>query len=115
MVADRDSKCDVAQNTGTNVKSCNGEEGLNSLADEEELVEIVPHRPQREKGYGTEETEACHAGCLLLLAEDGYVVLQVVADPQRAVDHATEEHTAPGPTVKKVQPFITVPWAEEQR
>jgi len=86
----------------------------NSLNDVEKLVESRPHGPSRRDHDHTEQTESSDTRCLFLLPNDREPPGQVILDPEGAMNKSRERQPTAGPTMDKIESFVTVPRAQEE-
>lgn len=61
-----------------------------------------------------EQSERSYPRGLLLWAQDGQAILEMVPNPQSAVDSYTDEHATPGPPMNVVELLVSIPWAKEK-
>ena len=80
---------------------------------EEELMCERAHRPDAEQHDETQARKRGYSGCLLVRAGDLKAVLEVVPNPERAVDNAGEEEATPCPALNVVKLAICPGAAEE--
>lgn len=87
----------------------------NSLDDVEKLVESLPHGSSRRDHNHTQETERSDTRRLLLLPDDREAPGQVISNPEGTMDESREKQPTASPTMDKVESFVTVPRAQEER
>ena len=77
----------------------------------ENLAEVEPDRSERGKYDDTDKGKRSNAGCFLLWTQYREVVLDVIANPEGAVDGCTEEHAATGPAMDVIELLVAIPWS----
>ena len=87
----------------------------NSLNEVEKLVKGLPDGSGRCDDNDTQQAEGSDTRGLLLLPDDGEPPGQVIPDPERAMDEGGEKQATARPTVDKVESFVPVAGAQEER
>ena len=85
-----------------------------SLNHKERLIKPSSDRSERKEDDAAEYAKGRNTRRFLLLTENRKVVLEVIADPEAAVDGCGEEHDAACHAMEKIEFFITVAGPEEQ-
>jgi hypothetical protein len=81
---------------------------IHSLGHEKQLIHCIPHRSDRNQYHETENSirrQTPH----FLLPSQAHTQLQMISNPERAMDSRGEKYSATGPTMQEIELFVAAP------